>query len=347
VIEKIKYPGLILSFAVGNAVSLVTKLGLLNLPLGIAVGGIGFGAAIVGGIVHAPKTAPVLPENKVARKPLLRSAVNGIKSFIKFSFDTFKTPEYVVGASAAHGGYNLLFQAAMGISLCLAATALSPALAALAIGGCVALSGVALYSIVGGVDEQFKGIGKFFQDRFNKDVPVDPSQKDLIQKFFARPAMQKLIQRPLVRKFLNTGVVKALRKGPSPKAKKILLTAMAVETSLFSLTAATAVLMSAPTTIPLVIAGVWTMTSSWGLIQAGRNAGLFKYVSNKVTGKKKTAVAGSVQTAPVTLKAAPSLFAKFTAPLRAVFKRNADKKQPNVSSAHLSAMPSSRIYAYR
>jgi len=334
VLEKIKYPALVLSFATGNAVGLGTKLGLLNLPLGIAVAGIGFGAAIVGGIVHAPKTAPgsALPENATAKKSPVKSVVNGVENWVKFLLDTVKTPGYVVGASAAQGGYNLLFQAAMGIGACATAATLSPVLAPLAIAGCVALAGASLFTIAGGIDEQFKGIGKFYNNRFNKNAPDDPSKQNLIQKFAASPSVQNFSQQPVVQIFLDSKAVKALRKGLSPKAKKILLTCMSVETSIFSLSAAVSVLMSGPAVIPLAIAGVWAASSSWGMIQAARNADVLKYVS-RLAGKKEAAVTDSAPAAQLALAPAAvpdavsqSLFTKFTDPLTNMFKRNADKE---------------------
>ena len=339
-IERIKYPALVLTFALGNAFGLVAKLGLLNLPLGIAVAGIGFGAAVIGGIVHAPKTAFVKTrENAGPKKSLLKSAISDVRSFAGFYFDTFKTPEYVVGASAAHGGYNLLFQAVMGISLCATGAWMAPVLMPLAIGGCVALTGIALYSIIGGIDEQFRGIGEFYHNRFNKGAPIDPSQKNLIQKFVARQSVQKFIQQPVVQKFLNLGVVKSLRKAPSPKAKKILLTVMSVETSLFSLVAATTVLLNSPAIVPLVIAGFWGGSSAWGLVQAARNAGLFKYVAGRMTGKKgavATASAPAVRPTHAPVTAPRSLFTKLTGSLTGIFKRYTGK---NNAGRTISAGP--------
>jgi len=325
-IKKLTYPGLVLSFAVGNAVGLGTKLGLLNPPLGLAVAGIGFGAAIVGGIVHAPKIVPASGTVTPKKSPL-NSVVNGARNWIGFFFDTVKTPGYVVGASAAQGGYNLLFQATMGISMCMTAAWLSPALVPVAIGGCVALGGVALFSIAGGIDEQFKGVGEFFHNRFNKDVPIDPSKKNLIQKFVARPSVQKLVQQPVMQKFLNTGMVKALRKGPSPKVKKILLTCMAVETSIFSLYSAVTVLTSGPAVIPLVIAGGWAASASWGIIQAARDTGLLKHI--QILGKKQTIAPGSApaaQFAPAPVANKRSLFTKVTQPLTNIFKKSANRQ---------------------
>ena len=306
--------------------------------MGIAIGGIGFGAAIVGGIIHAPKTAfAQVHENAGPRKSLVKSAVSNVRSFAGFYLDTFKTPGYVVGASAAHGGYNLLFQAVMGISMCTTAAWLAPALVPLAIGSCVALTGVALYSIIGGVDDQFRGVGEFYRNRFYKDAPIDPSQKNLIQKFVARPSVQKFIRRPFVQKFLNTGAVKAAIKGPSPKAKKVLLTVMSVETSLFSLVAATSVLVSATSIIPLTIAAFWAGSSVWGLVQAARNVGLFKGVEARITGKKETrlAVAAAVQSRPVPAMAPRSLFTRVAGSLTGIFKRNAGIRNTvgNVSPA--------------
>lgn len=320
-LEKIKYPGLILSFAVGNAFSLGTKLALLNLPLGLAVAGIGFSAAIVGGIVHAPKTS-ALPARAPVRKSPLKSAVNEVRNWISFFIDTIKTPEYVVGASAAHGGYQLLFQAAMGVGLCLTAASLSPAMAAAAIAGLAVLGGVSLYSIAGGIDEQFKGVGNFYRDRFNKSAPLDPSKKNLIQKLAASPAVQKFARQSLVRKFLDSGIIKAVGKGLSPKAKKILLTCMAVETSVFSLVASTSVLMSSPAAIPFVLAASWAASSGWGLIQAARNSGVLKIPAS--SNRKGTAMQAAAPAAKHA-KPAPSIFQKLTAPLRSVFKKSAGR----------------------
>ena len=291
--------------------------------------------------------APALPENVKPRKSLLKSATSNVRSFAEFYFDTFKNPAYVVGAGAAHGGYNLLFQAVMGISVCAAAPWLSPALVPLAIGGCVALTGLALYSIIGGVDDQFRGLSEFYHNRFNKNAPIDPAQKNLIQKFAARPSVQKFFRQPLVRKFLDTRAVKAVLKGPSPKVRKVVLTCMAVETSLFSLVAATSVLVSSTSVIPLVIAGFWAGSSGWGLIQAARNIGLFKRVPGQKRAKNEAVATASAPHAPKVAKATPTLFAKLTAPLRSAFKRSADSKNkwPNASSARLSATPSSKMYA--
>jgi hypothetical protein len=187
-------------------------------------------------------------------------------------------PNFVVAASAAGAGANIFFQAVLGIQSIVTThsllmfTGMSTLAAATGIGACVAVAGLAVFCVVAGNIEKWRGLSKFYSKAFHKEL--DPShvpqeeRTDFLSRFLTRPRVKKFLSRPSVE-----------------KTKKLLLVGITTETNSFTVFAAGSVIVrqiagaiAAPHTIPqrlplFLFAVKWGAKPVWNLISAARVLG--------------------------------------------------------------------------
>jgi len=299
------YYTLLLTDAAVGSVQQGVHFALINPPLAIAVSILNFGANVVAGIIMAPKVgqtpAPALAESAAAvsteKEPRLKRAKDFYRKARTYQISTFRDPKYVVESTASGAGLTLLFEAAVGMKSVLAThsilflTAVSPPLG-IAVGA--TLAAIGLYGVIVGNHAKWKGISQKYTAAFRKDdagSSPENVRKNFLEKFADRPRIQKL---------LNSRWSKVTRS--------ILLQGMTIESAIFTLIAAPAVLVThivAMTkgthailtgALPLIVAVDWARGPVWHAFCVGwlhtRNA---LHLTSKIKAKKATAKKPAVE----------------------------------------------------
>ncbi len=304
--ENKGYYALLVLDTIYGAASVAMTLALLNLPVAIIATALNVGANVIGGIVTGPrahKQADATSEDETATDTPKEAVPKGPKAFVKSSLsfikNCFKDADFVVGSSAAGAGTNIFFQAAVGITFFIAA---APAIAPIAgLAGCAALAGLGIFGLIAGNIEKWKGLGKFYRNAFHKGEPEETTDRG--NSFFKR-----LTSGPRLQKFIKSPITQTI--------KKLALIGMSVESNLFTVIAAGAIIAAhvaaiaaapvllpamAVAAIPILIAVKWGAWPAWNMISAARLVvgGLFKG-SRKVkeAAKAKKAAKDSTDNTP-------------------------------------------------